>query len=140
MPEEVATEYQLKCSSTSSNQPILPLHNNTTHTATTTGNSTQTKTMTPSPTGLFQRSSQQSALTLEKSSTASTNSSLHPDRYVHWCVDANRYETELNHISIPTLDDSNFISKLKSAYRATRGIRQWFSLTDCYGVRFVAVS
>lgn len=89
---------------------------------------------------MFQRSSQQPALTSNQNSAAATQYSLNPDRYIHWCVDANRYETQLNHISVPTLDDINFASKLKSAYRATRGVRQWFSLTDCYGVRFVAVS
>ena len=139
VPKEVAREYQQKCSSSSNNQSILPLHNDRTHIAKVDHISTQTQTLAPSSDELFHRFSQQPALTLDTNSAAETKYSLQPDRYVHWCVDVNKYETELNHISIPTPDDSNFISKLKSAYRTTRGIRQWFSLTDCYGVRFVAV-
>lgn len=140
MPEEVASKYRRKCTSASNNQSILPLHNNTQNFAAPDGTSTQTPNTAPTSGGLFHRSSPQAAaLTSDPNSAADTKSSLQPDRYVHWCVDANRYETELNHISIPTLDDSNFISKLKSAYWTTRGIRQWFSLTDCYGVRFVSV-
>lgn len=139
MPEEVAREYQQKCSSASNSQSILPLHNNTKYIASSDSSSTQTQNTVPSSGGLFHRSSQQAALASDPNSAVDTKSSLQPDRYVHWCVDANRYETELNHISIPTLDDSNFITKLKSAYWTTRGIRQWFSLTDCYGVRFVSV-
>lgn len=139
MPEKLAREYQQKCSSASNNQPILPLHNNSKIIAAPDGTSTQTQSVSPSSSGLLHRSSQQAALTSDENSAADTKSSLQPDRYVHWCVDANRYETELNHISIPTLDDSDFISKLKHTYWATRGIRQWFSLTDCYGVRFVSV-
>ena len=135
----MAKEYKRKCASTSNNQPILPVHNNITQIPTPTEISTQTQTTASSSSELSHRSSLRSTVISNQDSAAAIKLSSQPDRYVHWCVDANRYETELNHISIPTLDDSNFIFKLKSAYRTTRGFRQWFSLTDCYGIRFVSV-
>ncbi|KAI9774940.1 MAG: hypothetical protein M1840_000156 [Geoglossum simile] len=66
-----------------------------------------------------------------------TDQGVANDRYVHWCVDRNRYETQLVHIPILSLNDRNFIKKLRSAYYATHNFRRWFSLTSCYGVKFV---
>lgn len=135
----MAKEYQKICSSaasTSTNQPVLPLHNNSLI-ASSSSISTQTQTTTLSSSGTFQRSP--NLLNLGNNSGAAQHS-LHPDQYIHWCVDARRYETMLNHISILALDDvKNFVPKLKSAYDTTRGIRRWVSLTACYGVKFVVV-
>lgn len=66
-------------------------------------------------------------------------SELAKNRYIHWCVDSNRYETQLFHIPIPSMTDVTVISALKSAYSTARGFRRWFSLTACYGVKFVTV-
>ncbi|KAI9782683.1 MAG: hypothetical protein M1839_004670 [Geoglossum umbratile] len=75
--------------------------------------------------------------TVQVAQQAQTNQRVVNDRYVHWCVDRNRYETQLVHIPVPSLNDQNFIKKLKSAYYATHSFRRWFSLTSCYGVKFV---
>ncbi len=137
----MANEYQKRCSpaaSTSTSQPVLPLHN-TVPLASASGTSTHTQTTASlSSSGTFHRSPPQPALNLGNNSAAG-QASLRPDQYIHWCVDVNRYETELNHISILALDDINFVTKLKSAYNAARGFRRWVSLTACYGVRFVVV-
>ena len=61
------------------------------------------------------------------------------DCYVHWCVDANKFETKLNHIPIFSLKDVKFIYDLKAAYNSVMGIRCWFSLTSCYGVKLIIV-
>jgi hypothetical protein len=64
-------------------------------------------------------------------------SDLAKNRYLHWCVDINRFETRLFHIPIPSMTDTKIISNLKTAYKVASGFRRWFSLTACYGVKFV---
>lgn len=136
----MANQYWKSCSPvapTSTTQPILPLHN-TVPTASSSGTSTQTPSTTMSPGQNFQRFSRQTVSNLNHGSAVAQNS-LPTVQYIHWCVDASKYETELNHISVSALDDVKLVSELKSAYNATRGFRRWVSLTACYGVRFVAV-
>jgi hypothetical protein len=62
------------------------------------------------------------------------------DSYLHRCVDISRCETRLFHIPIPSLNDVIVISPLRSAYNAAAGFRHWFSLTACYGVKFVMIT
>ena len=134
----MAKEYQKICSSaasTSTNQPILPLHNNSLI-ASSSSISTQTQTTTLSSSRTVQRSP--TVLNPGNNSGAAQHS-LHSDQYIHWCVDVRRYETMLNHISILAPYDVNLVPKLKSAYDTTRGFRRWVSLTACYGVKFVVV-
>ena len=64
------------------------------------------------------------------------------DSYVHWCVDINKVNTKLYHIPIHQVQRSNdvrSIKRLKLAYNSDCGWRRWFSLTACYGVRFIMV-
>jgi hypothetical protein len=59
--------------------------------------------------------------------------------YLHWCVDKSSSATILFPLNIPRIDDVTIIQKLKSKYKAVKGLRRWVSLTDCDGVRFVLV-
>jgi hypothetical protein len=61
-------------------------------------------------------------------------------RYIHWCVDSNKWETQLYHIQVSDLSDGNFIDKLKESYDRTLGFWRWLSLTTCHSVKFVVVS
>ena len=61
------------------------------------------------------------------------------DCYVHWCVNASKWETQLHLISVPHLSDGNFIQKLKENYDMTFGFWRWLSLTTIHSVKFVVV-
>jgi hypothetical protein len=60
-------------------------------------------------------------------------------RYIYWCVDKNKLETKLVHLQVLKNDGVKFILNLRSAYKTRLGLRRYFSLTDCYGVKFIQV-
>jgi len=124
-------------------QPLLPVHI-TRSSASASGSSTQARnvdrssniTQRPGPSqtptlgqGIFVPDSQQAEIT----------SLVSQGRYLHWCVDANKFETHLFHIPIPSLKDISMLSELRSVFHAAKGFRKWFSLTDCHDVKFVMV-
>jgi hypothetical protein len=80
--------------------------------------------------GVFTSHSQQAAI----------SSGVSQGRYLHWCVDANKFETRLFHIPVRSLKDITVISELRSTFQAAKGFRRWFSLTDCHNVKFVIVT
>jgi hypothetical protein len=65
-----------------------------------------------------------------------------PRKWVHWCVDATK--TRLHEICVEAQTGAKrgceFINELIYSYRRLRGIRWWFSLTDCATVKVVKVS
>lgn len=64
------------------------------------------------------------------------------EKYVHWCVDSSR--THLHDICVESKIEAKkgqaFIKELLTSYKKLRGIRWWFSLTHCAGVKLVKVS
>jgi hypothetical protein len=123
---------------------LLPLH----HPASafsTSSTSTEGQRTGTSSSNITQRASldkfqsKANELKIQHAQQAEIICELSRDRYLHWCVDINRYETRLFHIPIPSLNDVTVISALRSAYNAAAGFRRWFSLTSCYGVKFVMV-
>ncbi|KAG8530715.1 uncharacterized protein KY384_004072 [Bacidia gigantensis] len=120
--------------SSSINQPILPVHSSGPLDLESAA-AAQSQPSRPPAGGLQQRRVPQTS----SNSNANIASQAPPTtvQYVHWCVDANRYKTQLTHIPIKA-QNAAFISKLKAAFNAIRGVRRWLSLTDCYGIKFVA--
>ncbi|KAI9867950.1 MAG: hypothetical protein M1813_007772 [Trichoglossum hirsutum] len=129
---------------TPTSAPILPTHSTTANLIAPTvpsgfqgGIGTNHSGGTGQPSSWTDSGSIRSNPAVQVAQQAQTNQDVANDRYVHWCVDRNSYETQLIHIPIPSLNDPNFIKKLRSAYNATHSFRRWFSLTSCYGVKFV---
>lgn len=64
------------------------------------------------------------------------------EKYVHWCVDSSK--THLHDICVESEMEAKkgraFIKELLTSYKKLRGIRWWFSLTHCSGVKLVKVS
>ncbi|KAL3418494.1 serine/threonine protein kinase [Phlyctema vagabunda] len=59
------------------------------------------------------------------------------DRYLHWCVDSSSIKTRLFHLEVPRMNDAKIIQELKTTYNSVKRFWGWFSLTECYGVKFV---
>ena len=123
---------------------LLPLHNPAS-VFTTSSTSTEARNTGRSSLNIAQRASfdksnfKANEPKIQHAQQAQSISEPLKDRYLHWCVDINRYETRLFHIPIPSLNDITVISALRSAYNAAAGFRRWFSLTACYSVKFVMV-
>ncbi|OCK73877.1 hypothetical protein K432DRAFT_430344 [Lepidopterella palustris CBS 459.81] len=73
------------------------------------------------------------------SKAASQNPPIDTAKYVHWCVDSAR--TQVHNVCVEAAvgakTGSQFIQELLSSYRRLRGLRWWFSLTDCANVKLV---
>lgn len=62
-----------------------------------------------------------------------------PGRYLHWCIDARKAVTQLIHMELSCVTDSNLIPRLLQGYDSVCGFRSWLTLTSCYGVRLIKV-
>jgi len=66
------------------------------------------------------------------------------EKYIHWCVDSSRSETNLYHICVESPSSAKngieFISELRKSYKKSRGIRRLFSLTTCAEIKLVKVT
>ncbi|KAH6717391.1 hypothetical protein BKA61DRAFT_671838 [Leptodontidium sp. MPI-SDFR-AT-0119] len=124
---QIAEEYErlcgpLKCAGPSTNLPLLPMYT-TQPSSSSAGSSLSAPTsnsLQANPSQIQQQANSQDKL------------------FIHWCIDISRSEVQkLFHVRVQHLRDMTVIPRLKAYYRQSKGYRNWFSLTDCYGVKFV---
>jgi hypothetical protein len=126
------------------NPPLLPIYT-TGSSASASGSSTQARNVDTSSniiqrSGPSQTSTRGQGVFVPDTQQAEITSRVSQGRYLHWCVDANKFETHLFHIPVPSLKDVSVLSELRSIFQAAKGFRKWFSLTDCHDVKFVMVT
>jgi hypothetical protein len=77
---------------------------------------------------------------VQSSQQANSNVDVRRNPLLHWCVKIGRHKTHLFSVPVPSLTDPTMLKKLKSIYQTVQGWRRWLSLTDIYGINFIAVS
>jgi hypothetical protein len=120
---------------------ILPSYNSQTA-ASSRNRTTRQISQSPAPTHQPPQSSNSPPSTTQSQrhgSQVRQHSQSNQSRYIHWCVDSNKWETQLHHIEVSSRTDQKFIDKLKENYEKTFGLWRWFSLTTCHSVKFVEV-
>lgn len=145
----IAEEYErlcgpLKCAGPSTNLPLLPMYA-TQPSSSSAGSSLPASTsnsLQANPSQVQQQANPQGTIVNPGGNLQNTMPTPNPNKlFIHWCIDISRTEVQnLFHIRVQHLRDMTVIPRLKAYYRQSKGYRNWFSLTDCYGVKFVLVS
>ncbi|KAG4435301.1 hypothetical protein IFR05_009227 [Cadophora sp. M221] len=143
---QIAEEYEnicrpLKCAGPSTNLPLLPMYT-TQSSSSSAGASPPVPTATSlqtNPSQVQQQANSQGTIVNPGGNVQNATATPNSDKlFIHWCIDISRTEVQnLFHIRVQHLRDMTVIPRLKEYYRQSKGYRNWFSLTDCCGVKFV---
>lgn len=144
LPEDEAVRFVHSASAQTRNQgngrgSIIPLYNTRSPRSSSQADANTFSSRSDSVTGSSDASNSTSPRTT--SDAVPKDFGLSPDResFIHWCVDETEATTRLVELDTKTVCETTLIQKLKKAYSRIRRFRNWTSLTECVGVRFIKV-